>query len=747
MNNQIQTRQPRAPHWFEDARFGLFIHWGIYSLLAHEDAEWVLFKSNLDRREYNRLAGQFRGERFDAAAVAALAKRAGMKYAIHTTRHHDGFCLFDTKTTDFNSVKTAARRDFVREHVEACRQAGLKVGLYYSVMSWQQPAIYTGPGADPEGWERMVQETHTQLRELMTDYGQIDLLWYDGAVVPGIQDQGMIARFWRSKELNAMIRDLQPGILINDRSGLPEDFSTPEQHFTPAEPGRRCEACMTINRSWGYNIHDRQFKSVDEIIDTLIRCSRYDSNLLLNIGPRADGSVQQECIDLLEAVGAWLTRNGEAVYGSQRNAYTEAEHAAGTVTSQPGKVYLHVNDASLTVVTVDNVGPVEEVALLGSGRRLTCAPAEGDAVVISGLTPADFAGGPAVVAITHQSRLAHPAKLLGGGHEPRLQAGNAPVLGSDPDRFTPPKVPVRSGAALAELLTSAANEAKSEAWTAGWNGWRVFTPRDGGSLQLTVRVPGSGVYDLSLGVITRGGTKLTCKLDGEEQFSERVLENQGCPDTVLLGGLCLAKGQVTVDLQGHGEFGLYAVQLVPVLRALPTELWQVIGPFPTAFGPLRAVSEMTAALLTPLEAETEFLPQKEYQGINGRKLRWTSTDAREGDHAQYGVNFPWRIGTEAAGVALARTVVTSPEKRSATIMVGCDWWANVHVNGSLVISDRNPEAVAEDGAHFSTWKPTTAEIELEAGRNVIVVKCHPGTCANWFTFRISDPGDLKLSHA
>ncbi|MGI5869794.1 MAG: alpha-L-fucosidase [Kiritimatiellia bacterium] len=728
--------------WFEQARFGLFIHWGVYSLLGGRNAEWTLFKDRLDRAEYNRLAKQFKGECFDPDALAALARRAGMNYIVLTTRHHDGFCLFDTRTTDFNSVKTAAGRDFVRDYVEACRRAGLRVGLYYSIMSWQHDAIFTGPGADPEGWERMVQETHGQLRELMGNYGKIDLLWYDGAVVPGIQDSGMIARFWRSRELNARVRELQPDILINSRSGLPEDFSTPEQRFTPTEPGRRCEACMTLNKSWGYNIHDREFKSAADILDTLIRCARYDSNLLLNIGPRGDGSIQAECVERLEAAGNWLARHGEAIYGSRRNAYTEAEHVAGATTCQPGVLYVHVADSSLAQITVDNAEPVKSVALLGSGRALTHEPAEGDAIVVSGLKPEDFDLGPAVVAIAHESKLAHPANLLGGGNEPRINAGNAPVLGDDPDRRMPPKALVRLGKALSELLTSPANEEESAAWTVGWKGWQVFAPKGCETMRLTVPVPGSGAYDLALGVIGRDGTKLTCRLDGHEPLSAKTLDNPGCPDTVLLSGLRLAKGEAALELTGTGGFGLYALRLAPVLRPLPTELWQVIGPFPTRFGPQRPISDMTEALLRPLEPESEFVPDKDYEGIDGRKLRWTATDKREGDHTQHGVNFPWRIGTDHAGVALARTVVTSPEKRSATILLGCDWWANVFVNGKRVVSNRDSTAAADDGAQFNGWKPIPAEIELEKGKNIIVVKCHPGSCANWFTFRISDPGDL-----
>ena len=730
--------------WFDQARFGLFVHWGIYSLLAHENAEWVLFKSKLNRREYNRLADQFTATRFDADVLVALAKRAGMNYMVLTTRHHDGFCLFDTKTTGFNSVKTAAGRDLVREYVDACRRAGLRVGLYYSIMSWQHDAIYAGPGADPKGWERMVRETHEQLRELMSNYGKIDLLWYDGGVVPGVQDSEIIARYWRSRELNAMIRRLQPGILINDRSGLPEDFSTPEQHFTPAAPGRRCEACMTINQSWGYNIHDRNFKSAGDIIDTLIRCSRYGSNLLLNIGPRGDGTVQSDCVERLEAVGRWLARNGEAIYDSQRNPYTEANHTAGAATCRPGKLYVHLEDSSLARVTVDNVGSIHSVRILGSATQPDWKPAAGDAIVVAGVAPEDFELGPAVLEITHHGGLNHPANLLGGGDEPRMEAGNAPVLGADLDRFMPPKVPVKTGDALAELLTTPTAAEESLSWTPGWKGWQLFAPREGNALHLAIPVPGTGVYDLFLGTVARRGAQLSCRLDGEE-VRWWTPDNPDCPDTLILNGLRLSKGTARLEMQGHGDFGLYGLQLVPVLCPLPTELWQVLGPFPTRFGPQVPVSAMTAALLAPLDAEAEFVPGKAYEGVGGKKLTWTSTMLREGDFTEYGVNFPWRIGTDCAGVALARCVVTCPEKRAATVMVGCDWWANVFVNGRLVISNRDQEKAREDGAQFNGWKPIPAEIELQAGDNVILVKCHPGTCANWFTFRISDPGDLVMT--
>lgn len=217
--------------WFNEARFGLFIHWGLYSIPAR--GEWIMYTEHIPKEEYNKLADQFNPENFDAMAWAKLAKQAGAKYMVLTARHHDGFCLFDSKFTDFTSVKTAARRDFVAEYVQACRLVGLKVGIYYSIASWQWPAIHTGPLAAPSGWKSLVDDMHAQLEELMSNYGKIDMLWYDGAFIPGIQECSTQARHWRSFELNQMVRRHQPDILINDRSGLKEDFTTPEQIISP----------------------------------------------------------------------------------------------------------------------------------------------------------------------------------------------------------------------------------------------------------------------------------------------------------------------------------------------------------------------------------------------------------------------------------------------------------------------------------------------------------------------------------
>jgi alpha-L-fucosidase len=306
--------------WFHQARFGMFIHWGLYALPGR--GEWAMFVERTKAREYARLARKFNPGRFDADAWAGLAAEAGMKYMVLTSRHHDGFCLFDSQVSDFTAPKSAARRDFVAEYTAACRRAGLRVGLYYSLLDWRFPG-YFEPGKQKASAAAMVQQVHDQVRELLTNYGQIDVLWYDGGWVAhgkaGIDD---IATFWRSAELNAMVRSLQPDILINNRSGIPEDLDTPEQHVTASAAGRGWEACMTIGDScgWGYVQHNPNFKSTAQLLQHLSTAAAGEGNFLLNVGPKPDGAIRREEQVRLKAMGAWLQTYGEAIYGSQRCA-------------------------------------------------------------------------------------------------------------------------------------------------------------------------------------------------------------------------------------------------------------------------------------------------------------------------------------------------------------------------------------------------------------------------------------------
>ncbi len=292
--------------WWHEARFGMFVHWGLYAQLGRH--EWVMNRERIPLAEYEKLADSWKPKERPAREWAQLAKAAGQKYMVMTTKHHEGFCLWDTQQTDYNAVKRGPGRDLVREYVEACREFGLKIGFYYSLIDWHHP-----DGAlcakDEAARRRFLDFTQGCVRELMTNYGHIDILWYD--VSWPLPD----AEAWEAYKMNAMVRALQPHIIINNRAKLPEDFGTPEEHVTAAEPGRAWEACMTFNGSWGYFPTAIDWRSVREVLGMLRTATAGGGNLLLNIGPAPDGSVPPEATERLLPVGKWLAKNGEAVYG------------------------------------------------------------------------------------------------------------------------------------------------------------------------------------------------------------------------------------------------------------------------------------------------------------------------------------------------------------------------------------------------------------------------------------------------
>jgi len=304
---QTAATRPERIRWWQEARFGMFIHWGLYAQLGRH--EWVMNRERIPLADYEKLAATWHPKPRPAREWAALAKQAGMKYMVMTTKHHEGFCLWDTKMTDYNAAQRGPGRDLVQEYVDACREFDLKIGFYYSLMDWHHP-----DGAlcakDEDARRRFVDFTHGCVRELMSNYGKIDILWYD--VSWPLPD----AAAWESITMNQMARELQPHILINNRSKLDEDFGTPEEHVTAAEEGRNWEACMTFNGSWGYMPIAPDWRPVREVIDMLRTAAAGQGNLLLNIGPAPDGSIPPEAVERLTAVGAWIVKNGEALYGS-----------------------------------------------------------------------------------------------------------------------------------------------------------------------------------------------------------------------------------------------------------------------------------------------------------------------------------------------------------------------------------------------------------------------------------------------
>jgi len=299
------SREARL-RWFQEARFGLFIHWGLYSQLARH--EWVMNRERVPRTEYEALAAAWRPGERPARQWARLAQQAGMRYMVMTAKHHEGFCLWDSEQTDFNAVKQGPGRDLVREYVEACQEFGLRIGFYYSLMDWHHPDGLRC-AQDEAARRRFLDFTQGCLRELCSQYGRVDILWYDA---PWPLDT---PELWESVQMNRMVRLLQPEILINDRAMLDEDFATSEGHLRAAKPGRAWESFMTFDDTGGYMPSAIDWRSVREVIEMLRTVTAGQGNLALNIGPRADGSVPEKAVERLEAVGRWLAPRGEAVYG------------------------------------------------------------------------------------------------------------------------------------------------------------------------------------------------------------------------------------------------------------------------------------------------------------------------------------------------------------------------------------------------------------------------------------------------
>jgi len=317
-------------NWFTQARFGLFIHWGLYSLAARH--EWVQHRERLTGEHYQRYFEHFDPDLYDPRQWAAEAKAAGMKYVVITTKHHEGFCLWDSAHTDFKAPKTPAGRDLLVPFVEAFREAGLKIGLYYSLIDWhhgdfsvdklhpQRDDADFRKAAAGRDMRKYAAYMRAQTEELLTRFGKIDILWYDFSY-PGEDGKG--AGDWESEALMELIRKLQPEILINNRLDLPmaPDFHTPEQYQPQTAPvdaeGRPqpWEACQTFSGSWGYYRDELTWKSVPQLLGMLIDGVSKGGNLLLNVGPTARGEFDDRARARLEGIGTWMRLHSRSIYG------------------------------------------------------------------------------------------------------------------------------------------------------------------------------------------------------------------------------------------------------------------------------------------------------------------------------------------------------------------------------------------------------------------------------------------------
>ncbi len=352
--------------WFRKARFGLFIHLGLYSQIGR--GEWVMFREGINKKEYEKLADTFNPIQFDAKSLVALAKSTGMKYITMGTKHHEGFCLFKTTYTDYQSLYSPCRRDLISEIAEACQEAGMPLFFYFSLMDWHHPAYQQSMPKGTAVSSEFIDLIKGQLTELCTQYGKIAGIWFDGDW-DHTQDQ------WRSQELVDLIYTHQPHALVNNRlGGYQGDFSTPEQHIDPhqAENGTALfEACMTINDNWGYTPCDQRHKSGKELIQMLAMAAGNDTNLLLNVGPQPDGTIQEEHVCVLEEMGAWLEMNGESVYDT-RGAYVT--YLANTSTTRNANHYFfHVfnweQNTSIRI-DLDIREPIQRVYILETNEDI-----------------------------------------------------------------------------------------------------------------------------------------------------------------------------------------------------------------------------------------------------------------------------------------------------------------------------------------------------------------------------------------
>ncbi|HLO57973.1 MAG TPA: alpha-L-fucosidase, partial [Bacteroidales bacterium] len=335
--------------WWQDAKFGMFIHWGLYAIEGK--GEWAMFNNKIPAEEYAKLAAQFNPQHFDADGWAKTAKDAGMKYMVLTARHHDGFALWNSPASysHFNSYETAAHRDFIKEYTEACRKAGLAVGIYYSPMDWRFPG-YFKPKELAENAALMKKQGYGQVEELMKNYGKIDILWYDGGWLAHNGTDADAAWFWEPVKLNKMVRSYQPDVVISPRSGWEGDFQCKEGGAKITGPiiYTPWEKCLNLNQtSWGYN-EAQNLMSLKEILVMLVNTVDRGGNMLLNVGPDAQGRIPESHIARLKEVGDWLTQYGESIYGTRPGPFEPIDDVYGSV-QKDNTIYIHLLTARDTL--------------------------------------------------------------------------------------------------------------------------------------------------------------------------------------------------------------------------------------------------------------------------------------------------------------------------------------------------------------------------------------------------------------
>lgn len=375
--------------WFRAARFGMFIHWGLYAIPA--SGEWMRALDKISIEDYQKYFDAFDARYYDPKKWAKLAKEAGMKYAVMTAKHHDGFCLFDSKLTDYKSTNTPAGRDLIKEYVEAFRAEGIKVGIYYSLLDWHHDDYphygdRNHPMRDNEEWKgykhnfrNYLEYMHGQVKELLTNYGKIDIMWFDFSY------DDMCDEKWEATKLVKMIRSINPDIIIDDRLSVSNgnlsfdydkapyyigDFKSPER-VIPASclvdtKGRPIpwETCMTLNNNWGYVSSENGYKKSKEVIRLLVECVSKNGNMILNIGPNAKGEIPKQSVKILKEIGEWMHENDDSIYNCGQ-AFGFAKPEWGRYTMNGKKLYAHILDKGVEGIMFDGLkGKVKSARLL-----------------------------------------------------------------------------------------------------------------------------------------------------------------------------------------------------------------------------------------------------------------------------------------------------------------------------------------------------------------------------------------------
>jgi alpha-L-fucosidase len=365
----------KAREWFHNARFGLFIHWGVYSQLG--DGEWVMNNQQISIRNYEKLPAFFNPISFDPKEWVALAKAAGMKYITITSKHHDGFAMFDSKVSNYDIVeRTPYQKDVLKMLADECHAQGIKLFFYYSQLDWHHPDYYprgrTGnnTGRANEGtWYKYLDYMDAQLTELLTNYGEIGGIWFDGMWDKKDDD-------WRLAQTYALIHRLQPGALVGSNHHRPPYAGEDFQMFEKDLPGHNTtgfsdeskvgqlplETCETINNSWGFNLQDNKNKSIKALVQYLVKAAGYDANFLLNVGPMPNGKIQPDHMELLRQMGEWLKTYGPTIYETSGGPIAPREW--GVTTSKGNTIFVHILNWADPVITIPSPGKKVKLARL-----------------------------------------------------------------------------------------------------------------------------------------------------------------------------------------------------------------------------------------------------------------------------------------------------------------------------------------------------------------------------------------------